>query len=162
MPVFPLSRVAAARTRKFFVLASTFVENNVPAVGMPTHGYTVNYSDDAPAGVIGFFTVPEDFLSGMSVEAVIAGTDGSGNIRVMVDAQYGSDGESVITHTESTGYSTEAVVIGQFSYMKTLVLASVAKGDMVALVTSRSTTHVDDDDIAVDMYGWIVSYTADS
>jgi len=147
----------SSRTRKFFV----------PAVSDEPFNGLCGY-ELSPAGTsqaFGYFYVPEDFVSGMSVSAlVVVTTAGTGDIYVTLDAYYGAAGEAYSNHSDVTGPTATAgpsVNNRQNAYLST-ALSNVAKNDYVRVRFYRQ------GDDASDTYtqhifccGFLVSYTAD-
>lgn len=108
----------------------------------------------------GFFFVPDDFLSGMSVAALVSSSN-SGNAYVDLYAAYGAVGEANNTH-EVTVAAAAVAVTSSRSSICSASLTSAAKGDQVGVMFSRETGHALDTVANLYVKGFLVSYTADS
>ena len=156
------SQVTAAkianRTRKLFVPAF-----NWTGVASIYPGFTLE--DGAYDTVIGSFRVPEDFVSGMTVKAIVWPWANSGNMYSRNTANYAAAGENAQStpHTASVGFAAVALTAYLISEVQSLSLASAAIGDYVMLEFDRDATNaLDTLSERVKLMGWIVEYTADS
>jgi len=116
----------------------------------------------AATNIYGAFSVPDDFVSGMTVE-IIAIPVLSGNMYSTFWAYYGADGEAKNEDTDSTGPTAIAVTANNRNVVQSLSLVSVATGDMVRLHVQRDATNAGDtSESTIECPGWLVTYTADS
>lgn len=146
----------ANRTRTFLVIP---VVNPVETIVYDGYGLQLPDADFVFAW--GAFSVPSDFVSTMTVAAIIV-PGGSGNIYVEASASYGTIGEAG-AHTETSAASAVAVVNAQRIAVKSLSLTNAAVGDYIFMYFSRDATNIADT-VAATVYitGFLVSYTADS
>lgn len=159
------------RTRTIFVPVIMGVEAVSGAVIDPTPS-TIGRGLPMPDGVesfaIGFFQVPQDFVSGMSAQPVVV-SGGTGDFYGRLEVQYGAGGESFATHDESLGLpeAAEAVTDGIIHMMSgtsfDISLGDASIGDNVKCGLTRSADDANDtvgDYVAI--RGFLVTYTADS
>lgn len=148
----------ANRTRNFLVhpIATINPEYYIAAI----------LNDSVITEVVGFFTVPTDFVSGMTVKPVLSlGLDNAGTIRRTFVAEYGADGQSVSAHTNTTGAGEVALAGGEYviQVLPSLSLASAAADDFIRLKFARDGNHANDTYLgACYVIGFLVEYTADS
>jgi hypothetical protein len=160
-------------------VVAAMIPNRTRYVFMPaTYGYnTTAGSDlsrslgafggwDMPDGdtatIIGHFSVPADYASGLSVEAVVI-PEGSGNLSCQMFADYGQCGEQYNIHSDATGSSVEAVVSTDWYCVQSLALANEAIADMVYIQFTRyGGAAADTVGADVNGIGFLVTYTADS
>lgn len=112
--------------------------------------------------VYGTFSVPSDFVSGMTAKAIVNAWS-AGNLYCGLEATYGAAGEAPSGHTHSFSVAAVTVSADQWSEICSFSLSSAAIGDYVQLLFSRNAVDVLDtvDDWAT-VLGFLVSYTADS
>lgn len=156
------------RTRYMFVQAvggiNVTASSDLPfyVAGATVLGFGIVLPDGVQSVGIGSFTVPADFVSGLTVKAVVA-SDSSGNCYASQECDYGADGENVALHTASGGGAPIAIVGGKRTAIASAALTSAAIGDYVNLRLGRlggdANDTVNDD---VFLAGWLVTYTADS
>lgn len=155
------------RTRRFFV----------PCVGGRnlTAGIPLEMGAIAPANLagwilpdnkscfgVGFSSVPEDFVSGMTVTVVVV-PGGNGNVRASNSCNYGQCTEAYNLHSDSVGPSTIAVTLDDNNCILPITLANEAVGDILRVEFVRNGADVlDTVNAIVYLCGWIVAYTADS
>lgn len=158
----------ANRTRRFFVQAvgginvSTSADLPFYIAGATVLGFGIVLPDAVQSVGIGSFAVPADFVSGLTVKAVVA-SDSSGNCYATQECDYGADGEDVALHTASGGGAPIAIVGGKRNVIASTSLAAAAAGDYVNLRLGRLGGDANDtvnDDVLLS--GWEVTYTADS
>jgi len=123
-------------------------------------------SDDGYTTVCkGWGRVPEDFASGLTIEAVIVGsTSATGNIYTYNAAYYGAVGESYTNHTAGASWATVNLdTTNEIFEARSMSLSSAAAGDHVSLEFQRNPGHASDV-LSSDCYfaGWLMTYTADS
>lgn len=151
----------ANRTRTFFI----------PAVRV-YNATDLTYNDRFDTGVVmddnkscwAFcgFVVPKDFVSGLTVKAVII-PNGTGNVYNSALAYYGGVGQSYSTHSANLANTAEAVTAGIYAEVGALSLASANIDDYVTMRYIRvATDPLDTVGDYVQINGWIVTYTADS
>ncbi len=123
-------------------------------------GYTMSNNVETRIG--GNFRVPEDFVSGMTVKAIII-TPVSGNIQQQNDANHGAAGENYNNHSVTYGPSADALTADQLAETASMSLTNAATGDNVSLMYTRDGGHASDTLGASAWFlGWLVEYTADS
>ena len=150
------------RTRTFFVPAVVGYNNTDSADIYATQDAGVVAWVTKDCTIFGGFHVPEDFASGMSVKACIIPYD-TGNVYSKNTSSYQAHGEAMNTHTSNGTYGTTAITSGYYYEINSLSLSSVAKNDFVRLQWRRDGTHASDTvGGSIMVYGWLVSYTADS
>jgi len=110
----------------------------------------------------GTFKVPDDFVSGGVLKAVII-SSGDGNMVYYIGANFGSNGEGAQTHQLMTSEITEAVVSAKIDILDTtLTLTSVAEGDVVGgRFYRRGSAATDTVGAVVHFLGFIFEYTAE-
>ncbi len=151
----------ANRTRNLFVpavecyngTATSYVNGTLKGWPMPDAAQSYCYAS---------FRMPADFASGATLQAIFEPA-ATGNVRVLVMAYYGNEGEACDTHTDSTGRVTEAVVQNINDDLTTaLSLASIDGNDYVICYFDRDGADALDtiNDILY-FVGFLVSYTAD-
>lgn len=151
----------ANRTRTFLVEAveclnatdSTY--NNCQWQGWPM-------TDNKEIRCFGFFSVPADFVSGMTVKPIFW-PGATGNVQVQMDAAYGADGQVYNVHTNTQGPDTEAVANTILDDMTTaLSISNAAIGDFIQLKFTRfGADALDTINAVLYFVGFLVSYTAD-
>jgi len=145
----------ANRTRKLFVPAQHTDDSVNDTTG-------VDLVDGASDSAMGHFTVPSDFVSDMTVKAVIYPA-GTGNVYSSHTAYLGAAGEAIGTHTVATGNQAVAVTANQYSVIQSLALVDAAAGDYIFVSYLRAGGNaLDTVGAAVHMMGFLVEYTADS
>lgn len=148
------------RTRKFFV----------PAIGGWNSTDSVAIAVENVAGLsladlkvcdgAGFAIVPEDYVSGLTIQAVIV--SGSGNIYGQNTVYYGQCGEDYDLHETTSGYAAVAVTAGKNSCIQS-ISPTVSKGDILRPEFTRDAVDaLDTLGAACNLTGWIMEYTADS
>lgn len=158
----------ANRTRKFFVPA-TAAYNSTDTATIPPQ--RVDPSDDFGGFPLpdakycecfGHFHVPEYFVTGMTVTAMLIPA-GTGNIRAQNSARYGACGAAASSHADSPAFGTEAVTADDRECVRSLSITSAATGDIVGMHFIRDgNNELDTIGDEVSFFGWIVEYTADS
>lgn len=136
----------------------------VPAINI-TGNQGTNYVilvDGVSDSVNGIFRVPSDYVSGMTIKAVLQAT-ASGNIYSTNVAYYAADGESYNASNVTVGPAAVALTIDDIDEIQSLNMAGVALGDYINLYFSRYGGDGNDTINAnVLFFGWVVEYTADS
>ena len=158
------------RTRRFFVPA-------IHGINITDGGIAITQAYLATAYIAGYplshlnkvtlatgrFAIPSDFVSDISVEACVVGSQ-SGNVYARTIAVFGADTEATTINNVSTAYAAHTLAAADTRYLiDSLSLAGAAIGDMVDVLTWRDSSNVADT-IADSVWclGWLVSYTADS
>jgi hypothetical protein len=146
----------ANRTRTIYVPAS-------PEDHTITHdGRGFAMADAVDTEIFGTFHVPADYVSDMTVEAVVY-PFASANIYCSHEVYYGAVGESYSTHSAASAVSAVAVTNAIYNEIKSLALANASIGDYAVVVFTRvATDPLDTINDTVYIRGFIVSYTADS
>jgi hypothetical protein len=147
----------ANRTRTFFVPANTFGTglSNFAQAGLilPNGNNTIT---------VGFFAVPSDFVSGMTVSPIV-NPEGTGNLAYELNIFYGAIGESGSTHSTMIALTTTACTDGLLKAVPAASLSSAALGDFARVMFRRLALEPSDTiEAAVNLYGYLVTYTADS
>ncbi len=155
----------ANRTRTFFVpVSSGYIESESTPFDqgyyVPYRGWYIDIND--LTHVAGCFSVPNDFVSGMTVQPIVL-SSGAGNLYIYQEARYGAVGETV-SHSDTIANTTYPLT-GTLKLENggaALSLTNVAIGDYVYLVWARDATNPLDTASFMYFVGWLVSYTADS
>lgn len=148
----------ANRTRTFFVRLfptdATHMVLGLQGYGMP---------DAVSSLLYGVFMVPPDFVSGMTIAAVVV-PEGTGNLRWSLTANYGADGQNTGSdHAATSGATTTGVTDLVRDVLPTVALADAAIGDYVGVQFFRDGSNVlDTVGDFVNLQGLLVSYLADS
>lgn len=118
--------------------------------------------DAVKRGCVASFVVPSDFVSGMTVAAIVESA-AAGNCYCYHNILYAALGESMGAHIATSALSAVAVPNSVLASIKSLSLSDAAVGDFVELHFERDADHADDTvGTTVYFHGWLVSYTADS
>ena len=118
--------------------------------------------NDNDCYMFGEFTVPEDFVSGMTVIPIVV-PNANGNIYSTNSASYGGLGEGWANHSDAIALA--AVGVSQLLHSAgtaTLALVDVALRDLVHLQFGRLGANGADTLAIVYFLGWLIEYTADS
>lgn len=146
----------ANRARKFLV-----IPQSIDAT-MPPTDVGLTMADGADERAYGYFYIPSDFDSGMTVKAIVLAA-GTGNIYSSNFAYYGAAGQAYNAHEAGVSLETNALTINLTTAIQTLTLSSAAAGDYVRLVFVRRADNASDTlNAACYITGWLVEYTADS
>jgi len=145
------------RTRRFLVPC---VDGNSAApLDAVVQGWEM--PDAGTSEIQGWFKVPEDFASGLTVTAVANAAAGAGDVYADITAYYGAVGEPYNQH--STGNALARAVTTDTTLLHQMSLASIAAGDYVRVQFQRGAGHGTDTLIGnVYVPGIMVQYTADS
>lgn len=110
-----------------------------------------------------FFKVPSDYVSNLTVKAIVYHSAGTGDAVFNLVAWYGAVGEAWDNHQDSTGFTTVAIDSDQIQEALTLTPASIAAGDFVRLQFIRDGGNGSDTyNQSTNVLGFLLSYTADS
>jgi len=146
------------RTRRFLV--APFPIDISTQLLAPTRG--INTNAGSTDYVYGWFQVPEDYESGLTVKAVLQGSTGTFNVYGKVEYFAGAAGEVYNNHSNSpVAYAVAAVTTNRDVYYAT-TLTNVTAGDFVGLQFVRAGADPLDTAFAVYVTGFEVTYTADS
>lgn len=150
------------RTRSFFVQCTNYYNITDGTYNDFFSTLGCGFQDNKLVSGYGHFSVPSDFVSGLTVTALVR-SQISANVYCRNEAYYGADGEAYNIHTATSGYAAEAVVSNQNSELRSISLSSATIGDFISLLFTRDATNVLDT-IGNNIYiaGWFVTYTADS
>jgi hypothetical protein len=119
-------------------------------------------TDGQLRAVVGEFMVPADFVSNMTVAAVVYPL-ANGNCYNQGSIQYGAAGQAYSTHSDAIALAATAVTANQYCVIRSTALSAEAIGDYVSLWFERDATNIlDTVGNAVYFRGWLVTYTADS
>ncbi len=150
------------RTRKFFVQAAGGYDNTLSALLVQVATTGLYFAANSNCFGHGHFMVPSDFVSGMTVTAVVYPL-ATGNIYSRNLADYGACGEAYNAHSDSVGLAAVAVTWAEMECIQVVPLTNEAIGDIVHLTFRRDASNaLDTINAGVDFPGWIVEYTADS
>ncbi len=146
----------ADKSRDVFIPAGYEVfADGVGADGIPM-------PDAAVSSVIGQWRVPLDFVSGLSITAMMI-SGATGNIYGNPFFGYGTPPESNSFHNDSIAYATAALTIDNLYEGFAVALTDASVGDIVKCVFNRDATGGDDTITGtVNFIGWFATYTADS
>lgn len=115
---------------------------------------------------MGTFIVPQDFISGMTVTAVVVAL-ANGDVAVLqqeTKVRYSQCDEAYATHTDcvaacAVGVSTYTLTSGQRECIAEITMASPTVGDMAILEFNRQGGNAADTvNAVVGLHGWIVEY----
>jgi len=150
----------ANRSRTFLV--QPFRKTNI--VGDQALFAGVIQADAVATTAYGWFKVPDDFSSGMSVAAIlIHETTGSKNAYVIMNVYYGAVAEAWDTHQHSGSYAAIAITHKLHNSICSTNLTNVAVGDIVHIEFDRDASNALDTVNGVTyLVGFLVTYTADS
>lgn len=146
----------ANRTRTLFVPAHPY-----QTATTPYDQWGVQLDDNESQSANGNFAVPSDFVSSMTVSAVVVAS-GTGNLRWDIEIDYGANGETKATHTADTALAQTAVVTNMRTVLPSVSMSSAAAGDYASIHLFRDGGSPSDtvgDVIFVS--GFLVTYTAD-
>ena len=151
------------RTRTFFVPAVGGIDITTPSdyLILGTNPYGWQTVDAERCTIEGFFACPEDFVSGLSVQALVI-AQGTGNCYCNLTAKYGPAADTEGAYSVSAGLSARAVAVGDRTLLANIILSSLAKSQFVSLDFTRNADNAGDtvEDI-VTVMGFLVSYLAD-
>jgi hypothetical protein len=154
-------------TRQFLVSADSVFELDTStlvrtAVSSDVWGWRL--TDNEVCYAHGQFSVPSDFASSMSVQAVVRAVTSSGNLFARTEFQYGACGELDATHTDDSGVTaTTALVVATITCPYSVTLTNATVGDIVDCQFVRDAVDAQDTiDNLVYFKGWLVTYTPSS
>jgi hypothetical protein len=148
------------RTRRLVIPAVAEWAGGVGVSRLNAYGWTL--ADGATQVVGGNFQVPVDYVSGLTIKAVL-GASGTGNLYCSHNSTSGANGEAWATHTNTTGVVAVAVTSGLRAEVCTLTPGAVDINDYFELEFFRYGANVlDTVGDAVTFLGWVVTYLADS
>jgi len=125
------------------------------------YGTDLPYTEDVDA--YGFFQVPSDFVSGMTVKAILRANAG-GNMYGNAYASYLADGQGS-PHSNSIANTAVGLFVGITTHAYSISLTNAAIGDHVSIRLTRlggSYPTLDTIQNYIYLMGWYVEYTADS
>ena len=98
----------------------------------------------------------------MTVKAIVV-PSASANIYSNLTIDSGANGELPLLHQDTSGYAAIAVTDAVYNEIQSVALANAALGDYCLIAYARQAGHASDTvDAVVRLYGFLVSYTADS
>lgn len=150
------------RTRTFLV-QSTLGYNTTDGTSItPTSHNTLLLPHNKVACAWAHFAIPQDYASGMTVQAVVYNT-APGNVYVLNSAAYGQCGEVWTTHSDDSTWSVVALVplFGRHC-IASISMTNATAGDLVDVTLSRGGLSSSDTGGNLAVLGWLVTYTADS
>ncbi len=158
----------ANRTRSFFVPAvggyndSDGLDLEFYTASDPGSGRGLVLTDAKTCLAFGFFAIPHDFVSGMTVAALLL-TETSGKVYCTPAVVYGANGENVVTHSDTNAASAIGITSGKRNLIASVTITAAASGDLFeARFTRTGGDALDTVGDEVRIAGWLVSYTADS
>jgi hypothetical protein len=159
------------RTRKFLVTPNG-LSGASNEFHLPTHINGIGmYSDPGHSyNMYGRFFVPEDFVSGMVIKALVYNSDTDvGSIYARNNLQAIAVGEAIgVEYALSSDYGLRPIVASTTSALQVAITqnpVSIAKGDRIDLYFSWDASHASNtfsDTNWLYFVGWLVEYTADS
>lgn len=118
--------------------------------------------DDHECWAYGWWQVPKDFVSGLTVTAVVIAYL-NGNIYSENRTRYGKCGELHNVHTANTGLAAEACVANENTCVATTSIAGAEVGDIVRITYTRlAQSALDTIEDHAKVAGWIAQCTMDS
>lgn len=152
----------ANRTRKFFVACGDAYNTTdaTRVIGTDWRGW--EFVDSKICTGWSFWQVPEDFASGMTVQAVVVPL-ATANIYSEIEVWYGQCGQLFSTHSDTIGLAAVAVTNNFNNCIQAIAVTNAAVGDILRLHFTRDAINVLDT-LGVSAYlaGFIIEYTADS
>lgn len=109
----------------------------------------------------GYFQVPSNFDSAMSVKTIVSTPNpgGSGNLYALSYAYYGAEGEQWDNHGDGQGsHAAVALTAGELQAILSFNMADATVGDFVSLQLYRDGVHASDTTGFVTVLGWEVTY----
>lgn len=147
------------RTRSFVVFPHRASD---PPSAYAANQIGINLNNGQATYVYGFFQVPRDFVSGMTVSPLVIAPS-SGNMNWQHWIKYSQIGENYNTHSTDRALLVTAMTANLVTRVENMSLASAAVGDIVAMVFERfADVTYDTIEGTCHFLGWIVEYTADS
>jgi hypothetical protein len=140
------------RTRTFLVQPTRGIGTTDMLIGW-------NMPDGVDAAVMGNFFMPSDYVSGLTVKAVLLGVN-SGNVYAQNFIAAGAEGENYSNHNNDV-HSAVAIVANQIAVIHS-VTAGGASDYITLQYTRYGTSGSDTVNASVYFMGWLVTYTADS
>jgi hypothetical protein len=126
----------------------------------------VTLTDAKHCKAFGQFALPADWISGLSVKAVVyTGGGVTGDFYGDLVVEYGACGEAPDTHSDSVGAGTVAIATAsRNNCILQVTPASLAAGDIISFTLERDATNAADtlNSSNVNCAGFLVTYTADS
>ena len=118
-------------------------------------------ADATDTSISAFFGAPSDYISDMDVYGVVYSNAAGGNIYVSNAYAIGACGESISTHSGSTGLTAEAIDtnLSYYDCHAAITLSNVNDLDIIRLTFERDATNVLDT-VNADVYfvGFFISY----
>ena len=156
-----------AETQRFFVPAVGGAYDDTPPVELvftptsPVFGIQdigLHLPINELSSVVGFFSIPTNYISDMIATALVKADTISGNVYVQNGVTYGECGESFTQHSDGAGFSAIAVDTTR-NCIDPVTLTVPTIADDVTLGFSRDGNNVGDT-LATPLlvYGWIVEY----
>lgn len=159
----PVNNPPGARTRKFFVPAVGGKDTTTPTPNLilNTGSYGWITIDGEDCIVLGFFTCPEDYASGLTVTPVVVAA-ANGDCYSTGLYSYGTDGEPNAGASTVVAAAAITLAVGDREFIQPGSLSAISKGDVVTCYFEREASNVADTiGNEVWVQGWIVEYTAD-
>lgn len=125
--------------------------------------YIVSLPDNKEARAVGSFIVPQDFISDMSVFAVVVPA-GTGNVELLESdtrVRYGACGENFANHSVDLGVGVSIIAVTQFERecIAELSMSNASAGDMATVQIYRNGNSVNDTiGGTIGVNGWRIEY----
>ncbi len=150
------------RLRRFFVQVAGGRDSTAAGDLIHANVQGLTFLDSNNSYGYGQFIIPSDYISGMTIEAVV-NPQANGNIYSKNLADYGQCGEAYATHSNSIGLAAVAVTQLERECIQSIALTNAAIWDIVSLTFQRDASNASDTiNNTVYFSGWIIEYTADS
>jgi len=152
----------ADRTRHFWVSPNAGWNITDGTVIVRDTDLGLAFPDLKLSAIYAWFEIPQDYVSDMTITAVIQPKTTSANIYSQILAKFATCGEVYNTHSLIPGFGAVAVTGDIYNCIDALALTGVAVGDFVTVTWSRSGLNALDT-TGQDLYffGFYVSYIAD-
>ena len=142
------------------------IANRERTLFVPVEAYDLlDMADGVGSFRYGWFQVPSDYASDLSIKCVVYCTAASGNLKSDHDVEYGPIGGDFDAFTQSVGF-TDALVQNKRTEVAELIpadLPNMAIGTIVYMRYTRDGVDpLDTMGATVKFEGWIITYTADS
>lgn len=151
------------RTRTFFVPVVDGYDETAGQLLTNFDYLGLELMDDHECWAWGWWQVPHDFVSDLTIQAILTAWATSGNVYSENRTRYGKCGELHNVHTANTGLAAEACVQNENTCVALTSLPDAEVGDIVRITYTRlAQNELDTIDHHCKVTGWIVQYTGDS
>ena len=152
----------ANRTRKLFIPATGMYHTAVLEANGVSRVYTAGWKtgDAVLRAIVGNAIIPNDFVSGAIVQAVVTYVQANGNYYMQASADYGSVGENWNTHTAAFAGVAVPLVADHPTLIASMTLVDAVVGDYIHLWLEHDSTQGTDTGTGCFVSGWLLTYTA--